>query len=307
MPIPPSWPSFNPVPRPGASFPPRSPARFPFILGSIRSLVKRIILIRPSGPRNVGSVLRACANFGPAELVLVRPTRPALLLHPDFEQMAHGVCDLAQRVRVVETLEEALADVTASFGFTVRVRDHRELHDWKEIRAEMVRRSADSREVVALVFGNEETGLTSKETDPLHYLVRMAVSGEHRSINLAMAATIVLSHLFFEGAPSAAAEGSTPLPGTDRKFLTQVLKESLGALTRSAPAKRDLEASIERVFARAPLETRDARAWHLLARAVGADRRPQDFGLPPTPKGVRQGTVREKQEGRAGPRTQEEA
>ena len=28
------------------------------------------------------------------ELVLVAPTRPALLLHPEFEQMSHGVDDI---------------------------------------------------------------------------------------------------------------------------------------------------------------------------------------------------------------------
>ena len=260
--------------------------------------MKRVVLVRPSGPRNVGSILRATANFGPAELVLVRPTRPALLLHPDFEQMAHGVPDLAERVRVVDSLDEALADVTTSFGFTVRVRDHRALEDWRDVRGGMAHRAASPDECVALVFGNEETGLTGAETDPLHRLVRMAVSGEHRSINLAMAATIALSTLHFEQAPSAAAEGSTPLPGKDRAFLTEVLKESLGSLTTSAPARRDLVASIERVFARAPLETRDARAWHLLARAIGADRRPQDFGLPPQAKGVRVKTVRDKQAAR---------
>ncbi len=256
--------------------------------------MKRVVLIRPAGPRNVGSVLRATANFGPAELVLVQPARPALLLHPDFEQMAHGVPDQAGRVRIVETVEEALADVTTSYGFTVRVRDHRELRDWREVRGEVSKRAASDDELVALVFGSEESGLSGVETDPLHNLVRMAVTGEHRSINLAMAVTIVLSHLHFEQAPSAASQGSTPLPGNDRTFLTKVLVEALGPLTTSASARRDLEASVERVFTRAPLETRDARAWHLLARAVGTERRPQDYGLPPQEKGVRLRTVRDK-------------
>jgi hypothetical protein len=37
--------------------------------------------------------------------------------------------------------------------------------------------------------------------------------------------------------------------------------------------------SIRRVFGRAPLETRDARAWHLLARALGNEKTPGDYGL----------------------------
>ena len=240
----------------------------------------RIVLVRTQGPRNVGSVLRAVANFGPAELMLVRPEKRSLLVHPDFTQMAHGVEDVAAQVRVVDSMAEALADCTASFGFTARARDHRLLRDWREARDDVVRRGLDGGEKTALVFGCEENGLTGQETDPLHELVRMPTTGVHTSINLAMSVGIVLSTIFFAEAPSAHAEGSTPLPGDQRAFLVEHLKHALGELTTSAPAQRDLVASIERVFARAPLETRDARAWHLLARALGSAVEPADFALP---------------------------
>ena len=242
--------------------------------------MKRIVLVRPQGPRNVGSVLRLVANFGPAELVLVRPERRSLLVHPDFTQMAHGVEEIAKMVRVCDSLSEALVDCTAGIGFTARVRDHRILRDWREAADDVVRRSADEREMVALVFGSEENGLTGEETDPLHELVRMPTTDEHTSINLAMTVGIVLSTIYFADAPSARTEGSTPLPGRQRAFLVEHLKHALGALTTTGAAKRDLMASIERVFSRAPLETRDARAWHLLARAVGSEVQPADLGLP---------------------------
>ena len=243
--------------------------------------VKRIVLCRPSGPRNVGSVLRASLNFGPAELVVVAPAKPSLLVHPDFEQMAHGVPDMSERLRVVATLPEALQDATAVYGFTARTRDHRELVDWRDARDEMHRRSEADEEVVALVFGSEQNGLTGEETDACHELVRMPTSDEHTSLNLAMAVGIVLSTLFFADAPSAQADASTPLPNGDRAFLIERLKDVLGDQTRTAPARRDLVSSIERVFSRAPLETRDARAWHLLVRSLGGDARPQDYGLAP--------------------------
>ena len=47
--------------------------------------MKRIVLCRPSGPRNVGTVVRALANFGPAQLAIVAPQRKTLLIHPEFE------------------------------------------------------------------------------------------------------------------------------------------------------------------------------------------------------------------------------
>ena len=227
----------------------------------------------------MGSVLRASLNFGPAELVLVRPIRPSLLDHPDFEQMSHGVEDMASRVRVLDTLEEALSDVTASYGFTARARDHRQLRDWREVRSEIVRRAAVEEERMALVFGSEENGLTSAETAPLHELVRIPTSTEHTSINLAVSVALVLSALFFEQAPSANSEGSRPLPGTARQFLVERMKDVLGQQGKSEPARRDIMASVERVFSRAPLETRDARAWHLLVRALGGNGDPRDYGL----------------------------
>ena len=243
--------------------------------------MKRVVLVRTAGPRNAGSVLRAAANFGPCEVVLVRPEKPSILVHPDFEQMAHGVAEGAARVRVVASLEEALADCTGSVGFTARKRDHRELVDWREARGRLAARAADPGERMALVFGNEETGLTVEETAPLEELVRIPTSGEHGSLNLAMAAGLVLATLFLDqpALDSVRHQNAVPLPGADRRFLVQRLKEALGPIPWTPSARRDVLASIERVFGRAALETRDARAWHLLARALGNEKTPGDYGL----------------------------
>ncbi len=241
--------------------------------------MKRVVLVRPTGPRNAGSILRLVANFGPCELVLVRPEKPSLLVHPDFQQMAHGVEDVARKVRVVESLAQALGDCTGSVGFTARVRDHRELLDWRDARGSIAARAQDPAERLALVFGNEEHGLSAEESEPLGELVRIPTSDEHASLNLAMAVGIVLAHLFLERADTSRAQNASPLPGADRAFLIERLKESLGAIPWTAAARHDVLASIERVFGRAPLETRDARAWHMLLRALGNERTPREYGL----------------------------
>ncbi len=103
--------------------------------------MKRIVLVRPQGPRNVGSILRVVDNFGPAELVIVKPDKPSLLVHPDFEQMSHGVERIVEKIRVVDDLPSALSDCTGSYGFTARARDHRALRDWRDVTDELVRRT----------------------------------------------------------------------------------------------------------------------------------------------------------------------
>lgn len=243
--------------------------------------MKRVVLVRTAGPRNAGSVVRVAANFGPCELVCVAPERPSLLVHPDFEQMAHGVEGVAAKVRVVGTLAEALSDCTASVGFTARARDHRELVDWRAARTALAARAARPGERVALVFGNEENGLTIEETAPLGQLVRIPLSVEHGSLNLAMAVGIVLSTLYLDQPELADAghQNAVPLTGADRTFLVARLKETLGPIPWTESARRDVLASIERVFGRAELETRDARAWHMLLRALGNEKKPGDYGI----------------------------
>lgn len=245
--------------------------------------LNRIVLCRPQGPRNVGSILRLMANFGPFELYIVAPPKPSLLIHPDFVQMSHGVEDIASKVQVVASLEQALADCTSSYGFTARQRDMRDLEDWGAARSELIGRCQRPAEKVALVFGSEENGLTKAELEPLQSLIRFSTSDEHSSLNLAMSVGMVLSAIFWESAPSAAVTGSDPVGGNARSFLIERLKDVLGKQTTSAAACRDLGESIERVFRRTRLETTDARAWHLLGTALGGPKKPEDYGVGAVP------------------------
>jgi len=96
-----------------------------------------------------------------------------------------------------------------------------------------------------------------------------------------MAVGLVLSTLYLDSpaASDARQQNASPLTGSDRTFLVTRLKETLGPIPWSESARRDVLASIERVFGRAELETRDARAWHMLMRALGNERTPGDYGI----------------------------
>ena len=250
--------------------------------------MKRVVLVRPSGPRNVGTIVRVAANFGPCELVLVAPERPSLLVHPEFEQMAHGAAAARERIRVVATLAEALADCTGSYGFTARVHESRRRTDWREARGEAARRAADPGERIAFVFGNEVTGLTGAETAQVAELVHVATSAEHTSLNLAIAVAIVLEGVFVEPGHKKRERGAKPLSGENRAYLKANLLHVLaGRIARTPAARRDVAAMIERVFSRAPLDDRDARAWHLVLRALGSELTPVDVGLPEAPRRAR--------------------
>lgn len=253
--------------------------------------MKRVVLVRPSGPRNVGMVLRAVQNFGPCELALVAPERPSMLVHPEFEQMAHGAEDERGAILRFDALEEALADCTSSVAFTARVRGNRVREDWRVAAPELAALAGDPDERLALVFGNEITGLTSAETDRAQRLVHVRTSQAHTSLNLALCVGIVLAGLFTERGTRPREPGGSRLNGAGREFLKSRLTEVFaGRVALTPAAARDIAASIERVFSRAPLENRDARAWHLVLKALGSTLSPLELGLRPS---VRDGRRRD--------------
>ena len=264
--------------------------------------MKRVVLVRTAGPRNAGMVMRAVANFGPAELWLVAPARASLLVHPEFVQMSHGVEAQRDSIRCVASLPEALADCTRSVGFTARARGHRTRSDWREAAAEWRERCADPAERVALVFGSEEHGLNGEETDKLGELCYLPTASEHTSINLAMSVGIVLSSLFVGRGTHVGESGARLADGEALEYLKRHLKDVLGGEVARGPAARaDIEASIERIFSRAPVETRDARAWHKILRALGSTRTPPDYGLGAAPKRGRRRAALDRAKRRADP------
>jgi len=246
--------------------------------------MKRVVLVHPAGPRNVGMALRVVDNFGPCELVLVAPTRPALLLHPDFEQMSHGVDEIAGKLRVVDTLPEALEGTTLAVGFTARVRGDVVRAEWNDLRGNLVERTDDPEQLVALVFGSEEFGLSSDDALLCQELVHIRTSADHTSLNLAICVAVVLQGLFTGTEVHRPEPGGHPLKGEERAFLVANLKHAfMETVARSEEAKRLIARSIDRVFGRAHLSTSDARAWHMMARSLGSKKAPADFGLNPSP------------------------
>lgn len=250
--------------------------------------MKRIILCRPAGPRNVGSILRAALNFGAAEIYIVSPARPSLLVHPDFALMSHGGEDARGMIHVVDTLEEALLDTHHAVAFTGRLRKKTKRHDWRERAPELQGIGDSTEETLGLVFGNEETGLTKEECDLVQELVHLRTAPEHTSLNLAQAVVVALYSLFTGTKVYEREPEPKRLDGRARAFLMARMKEVLaGQVARTESAAADIELMVERLVTRAPLAPKDAKAWHLILNALGSTTEPSDYGLGAQEKGAR--------------------
>jgi len=159
----------------------------PAVLGSYR-----VVLAAPRVPGNIGAVARLTANYECADWVLVDPRCDWKSW--DGRKLATGPArENFENVRVVRTLREALEDCHAAVGFTRRQgRTRRPSVALPGVPG----LPAATTGKVALVFGNEETGLSSEELALCSHACALPVSGRMGSLNLSHAVSVVLSRLF---------------------------------------------------------------------------------------------------------------
>lgn len=218
----------------------------------------RVVLSRPSHPGNIGAAARAMKTMGFADLALVAPR---FFPDADATAMAAGAADLLDHAQVFESLEAALDDRVLAVGFTARGRDlsHPTL-PLREAAAGIVEAAAQAK--VALVFGNETSGLSNEELLRCQRTVAIPANPAYSSLNLAAAVQVAC----YELATTAAAHRAPHSPageaatGEDVRGLFEHLEASVVASGYIDPARpgRFME-RMRRLFARAGLEREEVR------------------------------------------------
>ena len=210
----------------------------------------RIVLVEPSHPGNVGAAARAMKAMGLDRLCLVAPGR-----FPSAEATARaaGADDVLHQARVVECVDDALADCGLVLGTTARLRRI----EWPVVDArEGARRAvAQAAETpVAVLFGRERSGLTNAETDKCHALIRIPASAKFSSLNVAAAVQIVAYEMrlaaygrsVVTAAPQARAATVDELEGFYRHLEATLVR--IGYLDPAAP--KLLMRRMRRLFSR---------------------------------------------------------
>lgn len=151
----------------------------------------RIVLVATSHPGNIGSAARAMKTMGLDRLYLVTPK-----LFPDLRayEMAAGADDVLEDCTVVDSLYDAIKDCQLVIATTARARELSVPELLPRACAELASKQTDDTEI-AIVFGNERTGLTNEELLQCHFQVNIPSNPEYSSLNLAQAVQIIAYEL----------------------------------------------------------------------------------------------------------------
>ena len=153
-----------------------------------------IVLVRPQLAVNIGMAARAMANFGLSDLRLVAPKGgwPRTdRYREEAEAAAAGARPVLDGAVVFDTLEAAVADLTAVLATTARERGQdKPVFSPEDAMAAWVGpvRSGERR---GILFGPERTGLDNDEIAVADAIVTFPVDPACGSLNLAQAVLLV--------------------------------------------------------------------------------------------------------------------
>ena len=153
----------------------------------------KVVLIEPSGPINVGSIARLCANFEVNELRIVSPQCDIFSI--ESKKMALKGKKYLDNCKIFSSLEQAISDcdlVIASSGRIDLGKDSS--FESPENIAKWIL-SFDQVDNIAILFGREDRGLSNSELLFAQKTFTIKTSEKYPSLNLSHAVSVFLYEL----------------------------------------------------------------------------------------------------------------
>ena len=204
-----------------------------------------VILVSPRDPNNIGAAARAMANFGLSDLRVVAPFAQAWR----EAVSAVGAEDIMKNAVQYQTLDEALADTSFSLAATA-LRNRRLEQEIVTLPVLNKRLENVPHGKIALVFGNEKTGLSGDDIERCRAVLNIPTVSKQPSINLAQAVILTCYELsrrtdFAPLRPVGQFEQTAP---TDAQ--KEILVEKFFALCEKAELRPDLTPAQRKAFLR---------------------------------------------------------
>ena len=229
----------------------------------------RIVLSHPSHPGNIGAVARAMKTMGVTQLVLIKPKN-----FPNVEATARasGADDVLNNAVFANDLAEGILGCHFVLGTSARMR----ALPWPVISP----REAASKishwlldQKVALVFGNERSGLSNEELELCQYHVSIPTHSQFTSLNLASSVQLLAYEIFVAVAQQSkdkdTKESGIPLTSQEHLLLFNRLEKMLvtiGYLDPKQPKK--LMPRLKRLIFRSHLNQEEFHIFMGICKAI---------------------------------------
>ncbi len=225
----------------------------------------RIVLVRPRGSGNIGSIARAMKNMGQTQLAIVGKARTRSFW---ARAMAVHGRDILGNAKCYDSLRQAIADCVLVVGTTCRsglYRRHSQTP--REVAPKIIAAARNGN--VALIFGPEDHGLSNKDLEHCQLLMTIPTYPDYPSLNVAQAVVICLYEVYLASLAPNHDSGILRAPAEDVERLFDRMRKVLlkiGFLDSENPEHMLL--AFRRILGRAGLEDKDVRIFTGLFRQI---------------------------------------
>jgi len=209
------------------------------------------------------------------QLVLVKPRLPEVLRDPEAIAMASGADDVLSAARVVDSLEQALVGVQWSLALSARPREYGPpVSGPRSAAAYAAALLEHAPAALALVFGNERTGLANEDVERCSAIAHVPANPAYSSLNLAQAVQVLayelrLAYLGGEPTLSQAKPAGTLASSDEIEGMFTHLEQALTALDFFDPANpKKLPSRLRSLFARTGLEREEVNILRGIAKHI---------------------------------------
>ncbi|MDX2413718.1 MAG: tRNA/rRNA methyltransferase [Bacteroidales bacterium] len=147
----------------------------------------KFILVEPKVPENIGASARAIKTMGFTSLGLVNPCKD-----PEGRALwlAHGSHDILENAATYLSLNEAIEGADLVIATTARKRGlQKDIVDVSDLNDFIARKKEGTKNIV-LIFGREESGLSTEEMKLCDVATSISMAGTYPSLNLSQSVMI---------------------------------------------------------------------------------------------------------------------
>ncbi len=214
-----------------------------------------IVMVEPQSPGNIGMACRAMKNMGLTRLRLVNGCDR---FHPESLKFAVSAKDLLEQAELYTDLASALADCTMSVGTTRRHGKYRQEILSPSETAVRIKEFASPESRAAIVFGREDSGLTTEELSLCRWHATIPTAHDYGSLNLSQA--ILLFCYELDKATQSPGGGRIDPQATSGEMESMFNQmdaclQKIGFLNRQNP--EHIMLSLRRMFYRANMDNRE--------------------------------------------------
>ncbi|MEM9423386.1 MAG: RNA methyltransferase [Spirochaetota bacterium] len=229
----------------------------------------KVVLCRPDGSRNVGSVCRAMGSMGYSQLYITGREK-TFFLRDEVRAMGLKSAHLFEQAHFLPDhpgqsgLPDIIADCSLVVGMTRRRGSRRKY--FSITPDQLARRISRTNGPIALLFGNERVGLDDRELSCCNLACHIPTHPQQPSLNLSHSVQIILYEL---SKLQERNSGLTPLTQDELGKLSAELTEHMIAMgLRDSLGNQRTTIFLRDILGRAGLSERESRRLSRIFRTL---------------------------------------